>query len=100
MDTEKLIELISHDPSLSAAQKEELTGSKAKTGIQKMLAGAGGATVALLVARFSQLSKTAQVLLSGLGYGVGSVVYDYYHRSKFANYNAEKGVYEIDTKKF
>jgi Na+-transporting NADH:ubiquinone oxidoreductase subunit NqrC len=54
----------------------------------------------LVVAKFNDLSKTTQVLLTLLGFGLGSVIYDYYHRSKFANYDDKTRTYKIDTDKY
>lgn len=98
MDIDSLLNLALNDPGLPNSQKKELGDDHVKKTIAKLLSGGAGAGVLLAASKFSNLSRSTQIMLAALGFGIGTVVYDFYHRNKFA-YN-EGGTYKIDTQKF
>lgn len=100
MDIESILNLVNNDSGLGSAQKQELSREENKRKLEKVLSGAGGAALGLAAAKYARLGHMAQALLSAAGFGIGVLVYDYINRPRFANYNSENRMYEIDSKKF
>jgi F0F1-type ATP synthase assembly protein I len=96
MDNSEIINFIRNDTSLSAEQKNELLDNKSK--LIKFISGAGGGVLGLALAKYKNMSQTSQIVLSALGFGAGMVIYNYAKRKKFADYNDETGLYEINEK--
>jgi hypothetical protein len=100
MEIDDIISLVQSDPGLSPQQKEEITKDEHKKKLSALLSGASGGTLMLALAKYKKMSRTAQAIMTGLGFGAGLLVYKFYTRNKFATYNDTAKTYEIDTKKF
>jgi Na+-transporting NADH:ubiquinone oxidoreductase subunit NqrC len=77
MDIDTIMNLVNNDNNLSSEQKQELNQAENKQKLEKLLSSVAGSAIGLVVAKFNDLSKTTQVLLTLLGFGLGSVIYDY-----------------------
>lgn len=95
MDLNDIIPLIHSDPGLSAVAKEELLDEDNRERLHALLSGASGAALGLALAKYKKLGRTAQIILSGLGFGAGVLVYKYYTRDKYTSYDEKSKMYEI-----
>jgi hypothetical protein len=98
MDFNDIVSIIKSDSGLSSSQKEELLGDDNKKKLAILLSGASGAAIGLALAKYKNMSRPAQVVLSALGFGAGMLVYKYWHRERFAHYDSNTKMYNIDNK--
>jgi hypothetical protein len=96
MDINDIINFIHSDKGLSLSQKEEMLSEEGKKKLAVVLGGSAGAALGVALAKYRKMSTTSQVLLSALGFGIGVLLYKYYTRERFANYNSDTKMYEID----
>lgn len=82
---------------MSQSEKDELIDKlEDTTTYNHMIHGVAGAGAGLAVAKFMNLPKTAQVLLSIAGFGIGKYLLDVSRkRDKFLQYNEKLKVYDI-----
>jgi hypothetical protein len=99
-DDEKLtvMKLIHVDPHLSQSEKILLTKKiKDNQEQEELIHGVAGGAVGFGIAKFLQLSKSAQVLLTLAGYGIGKYLLDNTHKSdKLLEYNDKTKTYKIN----
>jgi hypothetical protein len=100
MNIDNIIELAMKDPGLTQAQKQELSAEHNRNIFKKLLSGSAGATLVVALSKYKGLGTTAKTLLGSLGFGAGVLIYNYYNRTRFANYNNETGAYDIDTNRY
>ncbi len=101
MNVESLISLAISDPGLSQQAKEFLSDVKNHSHFQKIISGAGGAALGVAIAKYKNLSKVSQILLGIAGFGIGTVIYDYFHKKNdFSNYNDKVKTYEINRTRY
>jgi hypothetical protein len=96
MDLNQAISYIQADHGLSDEQKDELLSEEGKKKLAMLLSGASGAALGFALAKFKKMDRTAQVILSTLGFGAGVLIYKYYTREKYLNYNDKTQTYQID----
>jgi hypothetical protein len=97
MSISEIISLISSDSGLSNEQKQMLTKDKAR--LEEAVCGASGAALGVALGKYRKMSRTTQAILAALGFGAGTLIFKYLNRPRFANYNAETGSYQIDSKR-
>ena len=95
MDLHDAIKFIHSDKGLDEAQKQELTNEENKKKLAALLAAGTGAGLGLALAKYKKMAAPAQVVLSALGFGAGMVIYKYWNRERFANYNEKTKMYEV-----
>jgi len=100
MDINEIINLVKQDPSLSFENKQELTNEESQKKLKSFLSGVAGASLMLALAKYKKLSKPAKIALALVGFGAGKLVYSYYKRDKFSNYDDKTDTYKIDTNRF
>ena len=98
MDINDAIHFINTDQSLTDTQKEELLSDEGKGKLTAILSGATGATLGVALAKYKNMSKTAQTILGALGFGAGVLIYKYWTRDRFLKYNSKTKTYDIDNK--
>ena len=72
-----------------------MTEDENKKKLASLLSGGTGAGLGLVIAKYKKMSPASQVILSALGFGAGVLLYKYYSREKFLNYNKDTKAYEI-----
>ena len=90
--------LIQNDPGLPPDRKQELLAKISDPDVfDEIMNGVLGAGIGYVVAKFLNLSKRTQILLSMAGFGVGSYLEDKTRHSdkKFVNYNPKLKAYEL-----
>ena len=82
---------------MSESDKEEIIAKLNDAAFyDNLMHGAAGAGVGVAIAKFLNLPKTAQVLLSIAGFGIGKYLLDVSRkRDKFLQYNEKLKVYDI-----
>lgn len=97
-----LLTTIRADPTLSDEDKAKIMDLLSRQDyVNKLLNGALGAGLALLIARYMNLSKASQVLLAIAGFGVGKLILDSEQgdpKKRFASYNRNIKMYELNQK--
>jgi len=72
---EDLKKYITKDPSLGLPQKTELLRMLDAPNVEEhLLAGATGAAIGLVLARYKKMSPSSQVLMSLAGFGIGNII--------------------------
>lgn len=94
---DKFIAIVQRDPTLTSSEKEELIEKlRDHEEYESMLRGASGAGIGYVTAKFLNLPKQAQILLSLAGFGIGKYLLDVSRkRDKFLQYNDKLKVYDI-----
>ena len=97
MSNLELIAIVRRDTSLTSAEKDEIINKLSNlTFFTPFINGVIGASVGLIVAKYLKLSKTAQVLLTLAGFGLGKYLLDATRKhDKFLQYNEKLKVYEL-----
>ena len=95
---EQLIDIVKKDMSLKPDEKLELvTKLSDHSFFDHVSNGAAGAGAGFVIAKFLNLSKPAQVVLTLAGFGIGKYLLDTARKhDKFLQYNNKLKVYEID----
>ncbi len=98
MNPQVLIMLIQQDIGLSPEERQFLLQHFSQTDkYQTFMSGATGAAAAAVIGRYLKLSKTAQVLLTIAGFGVGKYLLKATRDSKnFVSYNDKMKAYELN----
>lgn len=99
VDPRQLLLAVQADRSLSKEERDRVLQILNQPDfLTKLTAGAFGASITYLIAKFLHLSKTAQVLLAIAGFGIGKLLLDAssHHTDRFATYNNKMKVYEIN----
>jgi len=94
-----LTQAVQADPILSPSEKEKIHALLSQPDfLSKLMHGMFGASLVYLLTEYLKLGKTAQILLSIAGFGVGRLLLDVHEKKKtdFANYNEKLKVYEIN----
>jgi hypothetical protein len=90
------IHFIHNDHGLAKHKKKSLlTILNSPEAFDHLLVGAAGAAVANAVAKYSELSKPAQTLMSLAGFGIGNIMYNTLQKDRFATYNERTGKSKI-----
>lgn len=94
---DKLTTIVRNDPSLSEEEKDELiTKLDDNIFFDSLMRGATGAGVGYVIAKFLGLSRSARVLLSIAGFGIGRYLLDTSRKhDKFLQYNEKLKIYDI-----
>lgn len=94
---EQLITIVMRDPVMTQQEKAEVIAKlNDHSFINHISRGVVGAGVGLIIAKFMGLSKSAQVLLSLAGFGIGKYLLDVSRKhDKFLQYNERLKVYDI-----
>lgn len=95
MNIEHALQFIRADQGLTENQKEELLGEEGRSKLAKLISGAGGASLGIALAKYKNMGKIAQTVLGTLGFGAGVLIYKYYTRERFTEYNDKSKMYEI-----
>lgn len=92
-----IMQMAMRDPGLSPEDRRLLHNKLMEPGFfDKVMHGAGGAAIMYAMSKFLNMSKETQVLMSMMGFGVGSILLDATEKSdKGTTYNKDKKVYEI-----
>lgn len=93
-----LMQMAIKDPGLSMDDRKRLHDKLMEPGFfDKMMHGAGGAAVMYALSKFLHMKKETQVLMSMMGFGVGSMLLDASEKEDKhgVSYNKDKKVYEI-----
>ena len=103
MSPELLASFVSSDQGLNQQEKASLLDAIKRPEIAKLLSGAAGAALGVVLAKYARLGRTAQILLGIAGYGAGRILYNYLinnpHR-QVAPYNAKLKTYELDRSRY
>ena len=94
-------EAIGNDTGLSDSEKQYLGKDETQKDIEKFLAGAAGATLGVVIAKYLRLGRTLQVVLGTLGYGAGRAIYTAIKNYRSGSqYDNDLGTYKIDSKRY
>lgn len=96
---QQLVQLVMNDPLLSISEKAELVDKLRDANYyQSLVHGAIGAGLGLAFSRYMELSRTAQVLISLAGFGIGKYLLDVSSKhDKFLQYNDKYKTYTINS---
>lgn len=97
-DQQHILALVNQDTQLTPEQKNYLvTKMREPSFIQSLLSGALGAGAGLVLAKFLNVSKQGQILLTMAGFGIGKYLLDKSEKhDKFVQYNSNAKSYEIN----
>ena len=92
-----LFEMVNNDHGLSQDKKQSLfTMLNTPEIFDHLLVGAGGAALALAVAKFAEMDHVPKVLVGLAGFGIGNVLYNMLSSgNKFTSYNPATGTSTI-----
>lgn len=98
MTKPQLLLAVSQDPTLSKTEKAEIvTKLGNEEFLQEILHGAAGAGTALVIAKYFNLSKPAQALITLAGFGVGRYLLDESRKhDRFLQYDDKLKTYKIN----
>lgn len=97
----QLYQMITADPSLSSSQKQQLVAALTNGNLlDQVMSGAAGGGLGYILAKFMNMSRHTQMIMSLAGFGIGSVLYDKLQAGKkgatFKEYNPKVQGYEIN----
>jgi hypothetical protein len=92
-----LITAINSDPHITNVQQQMLVSKVQEPAFfENIMHGVFGSSLALIVAKYLKLDKTAQVLLAIAGYGIGKALWDAYdNENNFSRYDKQTKTYTI-----
>jgi hypothetical protein len=102
LNQQQILLAIQADPSLSPEERAHVMQVVNQVDfVTKLAAGSFGASLAYLLSKFMGLGRTAQVLLSIAGFGIGRLILDASTKPKqnsgrFATYNEKMKTYEVN----
>ncbi len=98
-DKAAILRSINIDPQLSNDERRQLSQALSSAAQwQSFAAGAMGAAAGYSIAKFLKMSKTAQILITLAGFGVGKYLLDNSQNSgKFMEYNKKLKGYKINS---
>lgn len=106
MDTNELVRqlvpAIRADRSITEEQRQDLLSVFSNPAeVNRLLAGTGTASYAVLIARYLNMGKTAQILMGLAGFGIGRVLADWMQKpndqSRVLRYNEKLKAYNVNT---
>ena len=96
IDIHQVNKFIKMDHGLADRKKHELfTVINTPEIFDHMLAGTAGALLTTTIARFANMSQTAQTLLGLAGFGLGNIMYNILQPNKFTEWDPSKGLSKI-----
>ena len=86
------------DPGLTSEEKSYLSDAELRKDIASFLSGAVGSAIAIVIAKYSRLSKPAQTILGLAGFGAGKLLYNALHKEgrQSSQYDDKLKVYKVD----
>ncbi len=97
-DPKSLLKMVRNDHGLDQPKKKSLmTMLNSPEAFDHVFVGVTGMAVAKAVAKYSNMSKPAQTLISLAGYGIGNIIYNTLNEKKFTSYDKSTGISTIKT---
>ncbi len=95
---QELLKAVNADTELEDNEKDELENYlRQQDNINKMIAGALGTGIAVLLGQYLKLSSTSKILLSLAGYGIGNIIYKSWKKKRrYMNFDDKTRTYELD----
>lgn len=95
----QLMQLVQHDSGLTIQEKAELIEKIQDNDFYtNLMHGTIGASIGYIISKFLNLSRSAQILMSVAGFGIGRYLLDVSRKhDKFIQYNERLRTYEINS---
>ena len=86
------------DPGLTPDEKGYLTDTQVRKNIASFLSGTAGSALAVVIAKYARLSRTAQTILGLAGFGAGKLLYNALHKEgrQSSQYDDKLKVYKVN----